>query len=54
MEQAMGRPLGGVVCLLYQAELAYRALLCYLNGVTAGPRAWARTGPTGKAICNEV
>lgn len=52
MEQTIGRPLGRVVCLLHQAELAYRALFCHLDGVTAGPKAW--TGPVGKAICTEV
>ena len=52
MEQTMGRPLSRVVCLLHQAELAYRALFCYLDGVTAGPKAW--TDPIGKAICKEV
>ena len=52
MEQTIQRPLGRVVCLLHQAELAYRALFCNLDGVTAGPTAW--TGPIGKAIARDV
>lgn len=52
VEKTLGRPLGRVVCLLHQAELAYRALFCHLDGVTAGPTAW--TGPIGKAIRSEV
>ena len=52
LEQTLGRPLGRVMCLLHQAELAYRALFCHLDGITAGPAAW--TGPIGKPIRSDV